>query len=148
MSRAFRAVLELHGTTATGIVVPPDIVEQLAAGKRPAVRATLAGRHTYRTSLGVVAGRCLLPVSAAERRQAGLRAGDEVDVELEVDTAPREVVVPPDLAAALGPEARAAFDALSYSNRRRHVLAVDGARTPETRARRIARTVEELTAPG
>jgi hypothetical protein len=143
----FRAVLELGGKTATGIEVPASVVESLGAGKRPAVTATLNG-YSYRTTLGVMGGRTLLPVSAEHRAAAGVVAGDEVDVSLELDTAPRVLEVPDDLGAALvaSPAAQAAFDGLSYSGRRRYVLSVEGAKTDETRRRRIAKAVTDLAA--
>ena len=142
----FRATLELAGKTATGMHVPPKVVEALGAGKRPAVRVTING-YTYRSTVAVYGGEFLLGVSDEVRKASGVRAGDELDVELALDTAPREVDVPPDLAAALraAPTAQGAFDALSYSNRRRYVLSVDGAKSAETRQRRIAKAVEELS---
>jgi len=142
----FRATLELAGKTATGMHVPPKVVEALGAGKRPAVRVTING-YTYRSTVAVYGGEFLLGVSDEVRKASGVRAGDELDVELALDTAPREVDVPPDLAAALraAPTAQRAFDALSYSNRRRYVLSVDGAKSAETRQRRIAKAVEELS---
>ena len=143
----FRAVLESHGKTATGFVVPPSVVDGLGAGKRPKVRVTLNG-HTYRSSIASMGGRYLLGVSAENRAAAGVAAGDELDVEVEVDTEPRVVEVPADLAAALDaePAARAAFDALPYSHQQRYVIAVEQAKAAETRARRIAKTVEALLA--
>ena len=143
----FRSVVELGGKTATGIPVPAAVVEGLGAGKRPAVTVILAG-HTYRSTIAPMGGAFYLPLSAEHRTATGLAAGDEVDVEVQLDTAPRTVDVPDDLAAALdaAPTARAAFDALSYSNRRRHVLSVEGAKTDETRQRRIAKAVADLGA--
>ncbi|MGH2633889.1 MAG: YdeI/OmpD-associated family protein, partial [Tepidiformaceae bacterium] len=131
------------GKTATGIRVPPELVAQLGSSKRPAVRVTI-GRYTYRSTVAVMGGEFMLPVSAEVRANAAVAAGDDVDVELELDTAPREVEVPADFANALDgdTEARRFFDALSYSNKRRHVLAVEGAKTTETRQRRIAKAVE------
>ena len=141
----FRAIVLLGGKTAAGISVPPDVVAQLGPSKRPAVLVSI-GSHTYRSTVAVMDGEFMVPVSADVRKQAGVAAGDEVDVELELDTAPREVTVPDDLARALAgePEARRFYDGLSYSNQRRHVLAVEGAKTPETRERRIAKAVEML----
>jgi hypothetical protein len=143
----FRAVIELAGKTATGFEVPADVVAALGSSKRPAVRVTI-GSYTYRSTIAPMGGRFLLPLSAEHRTAAGLVAGDEVDVVVELDEEPRELVVPDDLAAALkrNPAARKAFDALSYSNRRRHVLSVEGAKTAETRQRRIEKVVEALTA--
>jgi hypothetical protein len=141
----FRATLELQGKTATGLVVPPEVVEALGASKRPAVNVTING-YTYRSTIAPRGGRYLLPVSAEVRANAAIAAGDEVDVEVTLDTAPREVTVPDDFAAALDNDAlaRQAFDGMAYSHRLRHVLAIEGAKTPETRARRIAKAVEML----
>ena len=141
----FRATLETEGKTATGINVPAEVVEALGAGKRPRVTVTING-HTYRSSVAVLGGRYMLGVSAENRAAAGVEGGQDVDVELELDTAPREVTVPPDFAAALAaePAAQATFDGLSYSNRSWHVLQIDGAKTDETRQRRIAKSVEAL----
>jgi hypothetical protein len=141
----FRAALFASGKTATGIEVPPPVVEELGGGKRAKVAVTLRG-HTYRSSIAVMGGRYLIPVSAEVRAAAGVAAGDELEVEVVLDEAPREVEVPADLAAALAaePAAGAAFAALSYSHQRRHVLAVEGAKAPETRARRVAAAVAIL----
>jgi hypothetical protein len=131
--------------TATGIRVPDEVVEALGSGKRPAVTVTLNG-FTYRSSIAVVSGTYMVGVSAENRAGAGVKGGDEVDVDIELDTAPREVSVPADLAAALDaePAARRSFDALSYSNKSWHVLQVTGAKTDETRQRRIGKSVEAL----
>jgi hypothetical protein len=141
----FRTTIEQAGKTATGIRVPEQVVAALEAGKRPAVRVTIKG-HTYRSTVAPMGGVFMIGVSAENRAAAGVAGGDEVDVELELDTAPREVTVPADLAAALDAdaEARRTFDALSYSNRQWHVLSVEGAKTDETRQRRIARSVSAL----
>ena len=141
----FQSTIRLSGKTATGIPVPPEVVEGLGAGKRPAVRVTLRG-YTYRSTIAPLGGEFMLPVSAEVREHAGVAAGDTVDVEVTLDTAPREITVPPDFAAALDadPEARRFFDGLSYSNRQRFVLSVADAKTPETRQRRIAKAVSTL----
>jgi hypothetical protein len=140
----FRALLELNGRTATGIEVPAEVLAGLGGGKRPAVLVTIGG-HTYRSTVGSMGGRAMLPVSAEVRAAAGVAAGETVDVEVTPDTEPRTVEVPADLAAALDPAATQAFGALSYSKQRQHVLAVEGAKTPETRARRIAAVVAALS---
>jgi hypothetical protein len=141
--------VELGGRTATGIPVPADVVDALGAGKRPPVRVTI-GAHTYRSSIGSRAGVFLLPLSAENRAAAGVAAGDAVDVDVEVDDQPREVVVPEDLAAALAGDdvARAAFERLPYSHRQRHVLAIEGAKAAETRQRRVQKAVEMLREGG
>jgi hypothetical protein len=143
----FRAIVELGGKTATGIRVPPDVIDALGAGKKPAVRVTI-GKFTYRTTVAPRGGEFLLPVSAENRAGAGVAAGDELNVEIEVDTEPREVTVPTDFAKALAGNAaaKARFDSLSYSNQSRHVLSIEGAKTSETRQRRIDKAVRELEA--
>ena len=141
----FHATIEQSGKTATGIRVPAEVVDALGSGKRPAVQVTING-YTYRTTVGVMGGAFMLPLSADNRHAAGVAAGDEVEVELELDTEPREVVVPPDLAAALEQDAGTQdfFNTLSYSAKRRHVLSVDSAKTPETRRRRIDTVIASL----
>ncbi|HYJ70505.1 MAG TPA: YdeI/OmpD-associated family protein [Nocardioidaceae bacterium] len=142
----FRATLELGGKTATGIHVPDAVVESLGAGRRPPVQVTING-HSYPSTIASMGGRFMLPMSAENRSCAGVSAGDEVDVQLVVDTRPRTVDVPTDLAEALDREADAKrrFGELSYSHQRRYVLSVEGAKQPETRKRRIDKTVAELT---
>jgi hypothetical protein len=141
----FRTVIELGGKTATGLRVPDEVVAALGAGKRPAVLVRI-GSHSYRSTVAVMDGVFILPLSAEHRAAAGVAAGDEVEVTLALDTAPREVAVPDDFAAALDadPEARRTFDALSYSNRRFHVEPITGAKTDETRRRRIEKSVRTL----
>jgi Bacteriocin-protection, YdeI or OmpD-Associated/Domain of unknown function (DUF1905) len=141
----FRATLLLGGKTATGIEVPAEVVTQLGQSKRPAVRITING-YTYRSTVAPLSGAFMLPVSAEVRENAGVTAGDEVDVDLELDTEPREVVVPADLRDALEDDADAKrfFDGLSYSNKRRIVLSIEDAKTAETRQRRIAKAVSML----
>ena len=141
----FRARIELHGKTATGIVVPPEIVESLKSGKRPPVRVTI-NSYTYRSTVAPMAGEFRLPISAEHRTNSGVEVGDEVEVEIEPDTQAREVDVPPDLREALDRDADAKrfFDGLSYSNKSWHTLQIAGAKTDETRQRRIAKSIEAL----
>jgi hypothetical protein len=142
-----RATILQTGKTACGIRVPDDVVAALGGGKRPPVVATING-YTYRNSIAPMDGVFMLSVSADTRAAAGVQAGDEVDLDLELDTAPRTVDVPADLAAALDaePAARQTFDGLSNSNKSWHVLQVTGAKTDETRQRRIAKSVATLAA--
>ncbi|MCA1597526.1 MAG: YdeI/OmpD-associated family protein [Chloroflexi bacterium] len=141
----FRAVLQLGGKTATGIQVPDEVVAGLGAGKRPAVHVTLNG-YTYRSTVAVMGGQFMLPVSAEVRSHAGVAAGDEVDVDMALDTAPREVTLPVAFSEALAADAAAHefFDGLSYSNQRRIVLSIEDAKTAETRQRRIDKAVTML----
>jgi hypothetical protein len=141
----FRTTIVQSGKNTTGIQVPDEVVEALGSGKRPAVTVTVNG-YSYRSTVASMGGVFMVSLSAEHRAGAGVAGGDEVEVDLELDSAPREVTVPPELAAALDaePAARATFDGLSYSNKSWHVLQVTGAKTEETRQRRIARSVEAL----
>jgi hypothetical protein len=140
-SVTFTATLETNGKTATGIEVPEAVVEQLGKGKKPPVTVGI-GSHSYRSTVAVMGGRFLLPVSAENRSRAGIAAGDQVEVTLVLDEAPREVVVPDDFAAALAtdPTAKAFFEGLSFSQQRFHVESIEGAKTEETRQRRIEKS--------
>jgi hypothetical protein len=131
--------------TATGLPVPASVIEALGSGKRPAVVVTINRGYTYRSTVGVMDEQFLVPLSAAHRAAAGIAAGDTVEVSLEVDTLPRTVDLPEDLAAALQEAGvRAAFDALSNSRQRALADPVTQAKAPETRARRIEKAVESL----
>ncbi len=145
----FLSIVEQSGRTATGIPVPEEVIGSVGAGrKRFPVEVTIGG-HTYRSTVGPYAGRYMLPLSAEHRGKAGVAAGDEVEVDLVADTAPREVVVPADLAAALGragaSAARTTFEGLSYSHQNAYVTWIEEAKKAETRERRIAKAVEMLT---
>ena len=141
----FQATIQLNGKTATGIRVPDEVVTSLGSSKRPSVRVTING-YTYRSTVATMDSVFMLPVSAEVRAGAGVAAGDEVTVEIELDTEPREVSVPADFADALAKDADAkrAFGGLSYSHKRQHVLAIEGAKTPETRQRRIEKAISTL----
>ena len=142
MSVTFHTTIVAGAGTTAGIVVPDAKVAELGAGKKPAVKVTLNG-FTYRNTIASMGGRFMIGVSNAVRAESGLKGGDEVEVVLELDTEPRVVEVPADFAAALAaePAAQAFFDKLSYSNKRRHVEPIADAKTPETRARRIEKSV-------
>jgi hypothetical protein len=141
----FRATILLAGKTATGIEVPAAVVAKLGSSKKPAVRVTIKG-YTYRSTVATMSGRFMLPISAQVREAAGVAAKDKVDVDVELDTAPREVTVPPDFSRALTrePAAKRFFEGLSFSNKQRIVMAIESAKTPETRERRIAKSVSSL----
>jgi hypothetical protein len=141
----FRATIQQAGKTATGIQIPDEVVEALGSGRRPAVTVMING-YTYRSTVAVVNGVFMVGVSADHRAAAGVNGGDEVEVEIGIDAAPRVLTVPADFAAALDaePTARRTFEALSYSNKSFHVLPITGAKTDETRQRRIAKSVAVL----
>lgn len=130
---------------ATGIEVPAEVVEALGGSRRPAVTVTI-GDYGYRSTVASMGGSYLIPFAKEHRERTGIAAGQPIVVTLELDTAPRTVEVPADLAAALEarPGARAAFDGLSYTLRKEHVRQVETAKAAETRQRRIARIVEAL----
>lgn len=132
----------------TGIPVPEDVVAALGGGKRAAVSVTVNG-YAYRSTVAVMGGRYLIPFSSDKRAETGIRGGDSIVVDLELDTAPRTVQVPDDLAAALDAAGlRAAFDRLAPSHRKAHVTAVEAAKAPATRERRIAAAVAKVGAEG
>jgi Bacteriocin-protection, YdeI or OmpD-Associated/Domain of unknown function (DUF1905) len=143
---SFDGVLAAHGNN-TGIVVPPEVIEQLDAGRRPPLSVDLNG-HVFRSTVGVMSGQYLIGVSAAIRKATGLGAGDAIHVKLTVDSSPRSVEIPEDLAAALAaaPEAAAFFGRLSNSLQRYHVDQVSSAKTAETRERRIAKAIDTFLA--
>ena len=141
----FRTTLLVAGKTATGIRIPDDVMEALASGRKPPVRVTING-YTYRSTVATVDGNPMIGVSADVRERAGVAGGDDIDVEVELDTAPREVELPADFATALerDPAARRTFEALSNSNKRAHVSSIEGAKSPETRQRRIDKSIAAL----
>src|SRR4051794_21738177 len=143
----FEAEVLLAGKTATGISVPEAVVERLGGGRRVKVTATING-YSYRSSIAPYNGRFMLPLSAEHRAAAGVEAGERITVEVELDAAPRSVTLPPDFAEALDadPVAKEYFDGLSFTNQNVHVSAVESAKKPETRARRIAKSVATLHA--
>ena len=140
----FETTMLLTGNN-TGIEVPPDVIEALGAGRKPPVTVTVNG-YEYRSTVAVMGGRHLIPFSSDKRAATGIQGGDPIVVDVELDTAPRTVEVPEDLAAALdaSPAARAAFDALSPSARKAHVTNVESAKAAETRQRRVDAIVAKL----
>jgi hypothetical protein len=132
-----------------GLEVPEEVVEALGGGKRPTVTITING-HSWRSRVAIMRGRYLIGLSNANRHAAGVATGDQVEVEVEFDPEPRVVAEPADLARALDadPLARAAYDRLSYGLKLRHVRAIESARKPETRRRRIEKAIAVLRDPG
>ena len=139
-------VLQGASKNVAGIAIPPQIVEQMAAGRKPPVKVTING-YTYRTTVAVMGGTYMVGIAAEHRKKSGVKGGDTLDVTLDLDTDPRRVEVPKDLAAALSKaRAREAFDALAYSHRKEHVRAIEEAKAPETRARRIEKAIATVLA--
>jgi hypothetical protein len=144
-----RFTAELHpaGSGGSAFDVPHDAAAALSDQKRPPVTVTIGG-HTYRTRIAVYGGQPMVGVSKANRAAAGIDFGDRFDVSLALDEEPRVIEVPEDLAAALAgdAEAAAAFERLAYTHRREYVIWITDAKKPETRARRVAGTLEKLRA--
>lgn len=139
--QAFKTVMHQTGNN-TGIVVPAEIIDRLGAGKKPAVNVTVNG-YAYRSSVATMGGQFMISFSSAHRTATGIKGGDKIDVTLTLDDKPRVMEVPADLQKALDKDkaAKAYFATLSYSNQRRHIEPINDAKTPETRARRIEKSV-------
>lgn len=139
--QTFETVLHKTGNN-TGVVVPPEVIDKLAAGKKPAVNVTVNG-YAYRSSVATMGGKYMIAFSSSHRAATGLKGGEKIRVTLELDTKPRVMDVPADLQKALDKDkaAKAYFATLSYSNQRRHIDPINDAKTPETRARRIEKAV-------
>ena len=134
-------------SAACGIrVETADVVRWFGRKSRVPVVATING-YTYRSSLSPMGGCHMLPVAAEVREGARVAGGDRVKLTLREDTEERTVHVPPDLARGLAAGAvRDAFDAMAFTHRKEWVLAVQGAKRPETRMKRIADCVAAMRA--
>jgi Bacteriocin-protection, YdeI or OmpD-Associated/Domain of unknown function (DUF1905) len=145
MSMRFRTYVE-PPEPMRGLEVPEEVLESLGQGKRPRVTITING-HSWKSRVAIMRGRNLLGLSNANRRAAGVQTGDEVEVDVELDVEPRVLVEPVDFTRALDadPVARAAYDRLSYSRKFEHVHAIETAKKPETRIRRIEKALASLT---
>ena len=141
----FRTTIRESDGNATGIEIPAAVIESLGAGKKPPVRLTVNG-YAYRSTVATMDGRYMVGFSAAHRAASGLAGGDEVEVEIDLDTEPRTVELPDDFRAALEADAAAmaTFNKLSNSNKGYHVSQVTGTTNPETRQRRIEKSVAVL----
>ena len=141
----FRTVLHQQGNNV-GIVVPDAVVAELGAGKRPLVKVTINGSYSFVYTIAVMGGRNMIGFSSAHRTASGLRGGEEVEIELELETAPREVDMPPELTAALAadPVAAAAFEKLSFTFRKEHARSITEAKAEETKQRRLEKILAGL----
>ena len=141
----FQTTIKQSDKTATGIEIPDEVIASLGAGKKPPVKMTVNG-YSYRSTVATIDGKFMVGFSADHRAASGIKGGDAVDVEIELDTEPRTVEVPADLQSALDaePEARQTFDKLSNSLKGYHVYQVTSAKTEETRQRRIEKSIATL----
>ena len=143
MMTTFTTTLVQSGNNV-GIDVPEEIVLGFGVGKRVPVKITING-YSYTSTVAVMGGRYLVGLAAAHRAAADVAGGEEHEVTIEHDTAPRTVEIPGDLDAALtDADVRDRFDALAYSARKEHVRSVEEAKQPETRQRRVAKIVGKL----
>ena len=140
-SVTFETTVAVTGNN-TGIVVPEQAIEQLAAGHRPPVLVNVNG-YEYRNTVGVMGGKHMVSISAAVRKATGLHGGNPIRVTLTVADIPQEVIMPADFAAALAADERAGafFGKLSSSMQRYHVANITGAKSADTRQRRIDRAI-------
>jgi len=139
------ATLVARGAAAAVVLDGEQVAVVGEGAKRFPVVATVNG-YTWRTTVTRMRGEFLLGLSRAVRQEAGVEAGDTVDVNVALDTAPREVEVPAALAKALSEdsEARATFDQLAYTHRKEYARWIDEAKRDETRQRRLAKALEML----
>ena len=140
-SVTFETTVAVTGNN-TGIVVPEEAIEQLAAGQRPPVLVNVNG-YEYRNTIGVMGGKHMVSISAAVRKATGLRGGDPIHVILTVADTPQEVTIPADFAAALAADEQASafFGKLSNSMQRYHINNVTAAKSADTRQRRIDKAI-------
>lgn len=144
----FRTTLWPGGGNNVGIVVPEDIVLSFGRGKRVPVTVTIDGGYTYRNTISSMGGRFMISFNSQTRAATGRGAGDEVEVTLEVDDAPRTVEIPEALAQVFetDPKAAETWAGLSYSKQRAHADSIEGAKTEETRQRRVDKVLAQLRA--
>lgn len=143
----FETTILTAGKTATGISIPVEIIEKLGAGKKPPIKITLNG-YTYRSTVAVMGGKFMVGVSADTRKAAGVKGGDKLIVDIEVDSEIREVILPADFQKALDENSKAKkfYETLSYSKQKNHVTIIDQAKTDETRQKRIEKAIDDLSA--
>ena len=146
----FETTLLLVGNN-TGILVPPAVLDELGGGKRPLVNVTVVSANggddfSYRSAVAPMGGRSLIAFSSDKRAATGLKGGETITVDLTLDTEPRTVAIPDDLATALADAGlREAFDKLPPSQQKAHVTGVEGAKAAETRARRVVAVIAKLS---
>ena len=145
-SQTFRTVLQSTGGTNVGIVVPDAVVAAFDHGKRVAVVVTIDGTYEYPNTVSPMGGRYLISFNAATRRATGRAAGDEIEVRLDLDEAPRVVEPPAELAELLRADdaAKVAWDKLSYSHQRKHADSISSAKSAATRSTRLANVIKGL----
>jgi Bacteriocin-protection, YdeI or OmpD-Associated/Domain of unknown function (DUF1905) len=144
-SLRIRATLEPRGPAGAVVLTDEQVAVIGAGAKTPPVRVTVNG-HTFSGRIGRMGGESLLGFSRAVREAAGVTLGQELELEIVLDATPREVEPPAALAAAFERDrvARDAFDELAHSHRKEFVRWVAEAKRPDTRERRVAKTLQML----
>ena len=142
---SFSTQLQARGPAAAVLLDDAQVAIVGQGAKRFPVVATVNG-YTWRTSVARMGGEFLVGLPREVREGAGVTAGDDVEVTLELDTVPREVEVPEALAAALAtdPEAKAAFDGMAFTHRKEYARWVAEAKRDETRQRRVQQALEMI----
>lgn len=147
MAISFRTVLKGEGRTAAGIVVPEELMAKLGPAKRYPVVVTVNGSHTYRNTVSWYLGAFMISVSSENQKAAGVKGGDEVDVTVEIDEAPRVLELPDEFALALKDAGVfEQFQALSFSKQRSFVDPWSAAKTDATRDKNLARAIAAASA--
>lgn len=149
-TKRFRVLLEKHESSeATGIKIPFDVEKIFGSRARVPVRGTV-NKFPFRSSIFPMGGGAqhFMVINKELRAGANAKAGDTISVSMERDDEPRIITPPADLAHALkaNKQAQAAWDKLSYTHRKEIVQALEAAKRPETRTRRIAKAIVELSA--
>lgn len=141
----FRTVLVQKGNNV-GIVVPDEVVDSFGVGKRVPVVVTVDGGYSYRNTISSMGGRFMISFNADTRAKTGRGGGDEVEITLEHDTAPRTVEMPEALATAVAgePALLAAWERLAPSHQKEFARSIDEAKGDDTRARRVEKALEKL----
>jgi hypothetical protein len=145
-TKRFRVLLEKHeNSEATGITIPFDVQKTYGTRSRVPVRGTING-FPYRGTIFPMGGKYIFVVNRELRTNAKVKGGEQISVTMERDDEPRIITPPADLARALRANrtAQAAWDKLSYTHQKEHARAVEDAKRPETRVRRIEKAIAQL----
>jgi hypothetical protein len=140
------AELQARGPAAAFVLSEEQVAELGEGAKRFPVSATVNG-YTWRTSVARMRGEFLLGLNREVRQNAKVEAGDTATIVIELDSEPREVAVPEDLSVALSAHAelQQRFDGLAFTHRKEFVRWIEEAKKPETRERRVVKTLEMIS---
>lgn len=141
----FSSHLMADANDNAGIIVPPEVIKELGGGNHPKVQVTLNG-FTYRSSAAKMGDLFLIPVNKARRTEGKLEVDVPYEIEIELDTSPREVEIPAEIMSHFNTDeaAKAKWDAMSYSLQLRTVTPILNAKKPETRQRNVDKVIAQL----